>query len=240
MSGHSKWSKVKHQKAVTDVAKSAAFTRASRAITISVKEGGGVTDPNFNFRLRLAIEKARSVNMPKDNIERAIQKANAESGSILEETYEGYGPYGIAFFIETATDNANRTVSTIKQFLEHAGGSMASPGAVSYLFDRRGVITVPLTVSSDTVFENALEAGADDVVTYDDCYELYTHPEKLFQVRKALEEKGIPVSSFALVMEAKVPISLSPEKNDQVDRLIEKLEEVDDIQRVFTNKERLP
>lgn len=237
MSGHSKWSKVKHQKAVTDVAKAAAFTRASRAITVAVKQGGGSGDPSINFRLRLAIEKARSVNMPKENIERAIEKASTNATDIMEECYEGYGPYGVAFYIEAATDNPNRTVSFIKQALEHAGGSMASPGAVSYLFERRGLILIPATVAADAVFEQAVEAGAQDVITYDEEYAVYTYPEQLIHVRQALEAQGMPISSCMLVMEPNSPILLSDDaKNEQIDALIAKLEEMDDIQKVYTNR----
>lgn len=235
MSGHSKWSKVKHQKAVTDVAKAAAFTRASRAITIAVKEGGGI-DPNFNFRLRLAIEKAREVNMPKENIERAIEKAK-DAAALVQEVYEGYGPYGIALYIEAATDNVNRTVSYIKQALEHAGGSMASPGAVAYLFDRRGVILIPPSYPQETVFERSLEAGAEDMSTYDDGYELYTKPESLYTVKQTLEEQGMTVTSCMLVMQPKMTLALPSEKRDHVEALIARLEEMDDIQRVYSTLE---
>lgn len=135
MSGHSKWSKVKHQKAVTDVVKAKSFTQASRAITIAVKEGGG-GNPDHNFRLRLAIDQARAANMPKDNIERAIAKGLGSGAADLEQiTYEGFGPHGVAFLIDTATDNRNRTVSFIKSLFDRAGGSLASPHAVSYMFD---------------------------------------------------------------------------------------------------------
>src|SRR3990167_7132942 len=143
MSGHSKWSKVKHQKATTDAVKGAAFTKASRAITIAVREGGGVADPEKNFRLRLAVEKARIVNMPKDNIERAIARAAGGDASVIESVvYEGDGPAGVGLLIEAATDNRQRTVSGVKQVLERAGGRLATPGAVGYQFKRAGVITI--------------------------------------------------------------------------------------------------
>ena len=144
MSGHSKWSKVKHQKATTDVVKSFAFTKASRAIAVAVKEGGGMTDPNSNFHLRLAIERARAVNMPKENIERAVARAGGSGGAAIEHvTYEGYGPGGVAFLIEAATDNRQRSVSQIKNVLERAGGTLVSPGALNFLFERRGVVIEP-------------------------------------------------------------------------------------------------
>ena len=168
MSGHSKWSKVKHQKATTDVVKGMAFTKAARAITIAVHEGGGIGDPAHNFHLRLAIEKAREVNMPKDNIERAIEKGMGSGGAQIEQiTYEGYGPGGVAILIEAATDNRQRTVSAVKNLLDRAGGSLGSPGAVFYLFKPCGIITVPKTVGFDMLFEAALSAGADAAFSRD-------------------------------------------------------------------------
>ena len=236
MSGHSKWSKVKHQKATTDVLKAAAFTRASRAITIAVKDGGGVTDPNTNFHLRLAIEKARDVNMPKDNIERAIDKAKGDDGdSIHQILYEGYGPHGVALYIEAATNNVNRTVSYLKQVLDHAGGSMATPGAVSYLFDRMGVILTSKDIAYDTMLTHALESNARDVVEKEDAYELYTEPDQLMAVKKKLDEKQVPVDSYSLIMIAKANVELTDIQMKEIDSLIERIEESDDIQRVYTN-----
>lgn len=236
MSGHSKWSKVKHQKATTDVAKAAAFTRATRGISIAVKEGGGVTDPNANFHLRLAIEKARSVNMPKENIERAIAKAKGGEGeSINQVVYEAYGPFGVAFYIETATNNTNRTVSYLKQVLEHVGGSMARPGAVSYLFTRRGVILIPKTIPYDMMLSYALDVGAEDVSEKEDVYEVYTAPDGLFAVKSTLEEKNVHIQSCSLVMQAINERVLSDQEQDDIDALIERIEESDDVQRVYTN-----
>jgi YebC/PmpR family DNA-binding regulatory protein len=236
MSGHSKWSKVKHQKATTDVLKAVAFTRATRGITIAVKDGGGVTDPNTNFHLRLAIEKARSVNMPKENIERAIDKAKGVGGENIHQiVYEAYGPFGVALYIEAATNNINRTVSFLKQVLEHAGGSMGSPGTVSHLFNHRGVILVSKEMPYDTILTYALEFGADDVIEKEDVFEMYTKPDQLFAVKTNLEEKNVRVDSFSLVMEAKAVITLSSDHQERIDALIERIEESDDIQRVYTN-----
>jgi len=236
MSGHSKWSKVKHQKATTDVQKAAAFTRVSRGILIAIKEGGGLTDPNQNFHLRLAIDKARSVNMPKENIERAIDKAKGSDADVIHQmAYEAYAPYGVACYIETATDNINRTVSYLKQVFDHAGGSMATPGAVSYLFDRRGLILIPKELSYDTLLSYVLEFGGDDVIEKDDVFEVYTAPDSLSLVKTKLEEKRVHIESFSLVMQPKVTLDLLPEKQDAIDTLIERLEESDDVQRVFTN-----
>lgn len=235
MSGHSKWSKVKHQKATTDVAKAAAFTKASRGITIAVKEGNGITDPSMNFHLRLAIEKARSVNMPKENIERAIDKAKRGDGVIIHQVfYEGYGPFGIAFFIEAVTDNMNRTVSFVKQILEHAGGSMGTPGSVSYLFTHRGVILIPKSVSYDTILEYGLEAGADDIIEREDVFEIYTEPSSLFQVKTNLEQKGLCIDTASLIMQPTMPIVLSHQKAEIIEKLVEQLEMHDDIEQVFT------
>ncbi|HCM82713.1 MAG: transcriptional regulator [Candidatus Gottesmanbacteria bacterium GW2011_GWA2_44_17] len=237
MSGHSKWSKVKHQKATTDVLKGAAFTKATRAITIAVKEGGGVTDPNTNFHLRLAVEKARAVNMPKENIQRAMEKAKGTDAQELHQVaYEAYGPFGIAFYIEAATDNMNRTVSFIKQTLEHQGGSMAGPGAVTYLFDCRGVILVPKeTCSYDTIFGYVLEFGAEDVQEQEDVFEVYTAPESLYRIKTKLEEKNVTIDSSSVVMQAKAGIIVPSEKQEIIDTLVERLEQSEDIQRVFTN-----
>jgi YebC/PmpR family DNA-binding regulatory protein len=236
MSGHSKWSKVKHQKATTDGMKAAAFTKATRGITIAIKEGGGVTDPNQNFHLRLAIEKAHSVNMPKENIRRAIDKAKVgEAEGIHSVVYEAYGPFGVALYIEAVTDNINRTVSFLKQLLEHSGGSMATPGAVAYLFDRRGVMCIPKNIPYDTILMYGLDLGADDVVEKEDVFEVYTRPEDMFGIKKKLEEKNVPINSSSIVMQPKSGMTLPPDKQDILDGLIERLEESDDVQRVFTN-----
>lgn len=181
MSGHSKWSKVKHQKATTDAVKSSAFTRASRAITIAVKDGGGIADPDGNFKLRLAIEKAHAVNMPKDNITRAIARGKGgDSQSMFSETYEGYGPHGVAFYIETVTDNKQRTVASIKQILSHAGGSMASPGAVSFLFSRRGVVMKPnSTIPLEEKEFGDVTACTDRLEELDDVQQVFTNAEEI-------------------------------------------------------------
>jgi YebC/PmpR family DNA-binding regulatory protein len=238
MSGHSKWSNIKHQKAMTDVAKAAAFTRASRGITLAVREGGGITNPDDNFHLRLAIEKAHDVNMPKENIERAIDKAKGDGANALtQETYEGYAPHGVAILIECATDSKQRTVGFIKQYLDHAGGSMASPGAVSYLFKRQGVITIPKSVAYDTVFSIACDAGAVDVIELTDLIEVYTHPEQLAIVKRMFEEKKILIDTVALVMQPISLISLPENQRTDVEELIDRLEELDDVQQVYSNLE---
>ena len=237
MSGHSKWSKVKHQKATTDVAKAVAFTQASRAITVAVKEGGGLTNPDDNFRLLLAIEKARAVNMPKENIERLIAKAKGEGGNaIVTVTYEGYAPYGVAVYIEGVTDNIKRTVGFVKQILEHAGGGLASPGAVSYLFERKGIVTVPVAHASfDAIFAYGVEFGALDVVEMVDVYELYTKPNDVMRIKTALEAKDIMTETAQLVMHPTTTVELESDKRAIVVDILERLEALDDVQEVYSN-----
>lgn len=236
MSGHSKWSKVKHQKATTDVVKGMAFTKAARAITISVREGGGIGDPTHNFHLRLAIEKAHEVNMPKDNITRAIEKGMGAGGQSFEQImYEGYAPGGVALVVETATDNRQRTVSEIKNLLERSGGSLGIPGSVSYLFDRSGILTVPKTGSFDDLFEAAVTAGADDVVETTDMYEVYTTVVTLSSVKQKLLEKGIVIDNTEIIMKPKITVPLNNDKIEQVEKLVDSLETLDDVQHVFTN-----
>jgi YebC/PmpR family DNA-binding regulatory protein len=237
MSGHSKWSKVKHQKATTDVVKSFAFTKASRAITVAVKEGGGITDPNMNFHLRLAVEKAHDVNMPKENIERAIAKASGEGATAIEQiTYEGYGPGGVALLIETATDNRQRTVSPIKNVLERSGGTLASPGAVSFQFSRRGLLTVPKQgITYDSLLTAACDAGAEDVVEMTDLFEVYTKDATLPAVKQALEAARIPIEHTARIMHPTTPIEGEDALRTKIEDLVAALEELDDVQTVFTN-----
>ncbi len=237
MSGHSKWSKVKHQKATTDVVKSFAFTKASRAITVAVAEGGGITDPNSNFHLRLAIEKARDVNMPKENIERAIAKASGEGAAAIEQVlYEGYGPGGVAILVEAATDNRQRTVSQIKNVLERAGGTLASPGAVSFQFTRRGVLTVPKQgITLDALLTAAIDAGADDVVEAADLFEIYTKENALQRVKQALTAAHIPIENTARIMHARTPMEGDEAVRAKIDELAGMLEGLDDVQTVYMN-----
>jgi YebC/PmpR family DNA-binding regulatory protein len=239
VSGHSKWSKVKHQKATTDAVKSKAFTKAGHAITVAVREGGGMTDPARNFHLRLAIEKAREVNMPRDNIKRAIERGKGIGSVAIEQIlYEGYGPFGVAFLIDAMTDNRQRSVAAIKNLLDRSGGTIARPGAVSYLFERLGVITVPkITVSYDTVFEAAVELGARDVVETADMVEVYTDVEKLGAAKEALHEKGIPIDNADIIMIPKTSIGIDTSQMQKIDSLAQELESLDDVQHVYTNAE---
>jgi YebC/PmpR family DNA-binding regulatory protein len=238
MSGHSKWSKVKHQKATTDAVKSSLFTKASRAITVAVSEGGGIGDPNKNFRLRLAIEKAHDVNMPKDRIERAIEHGTSPDAQSIENyVYEGYAPGGIALLIEAMTDNKQRTVSQVKNTLEKAGGTLASPGSVLYLFDQVGLIVVPCTIGKnfDELLEIAIRAGADELISKMDVYELYTHSNHLREAKDMMTAQMIPIESTRLIMRPKQSVAVSAGELDRVEMLIAQLENLDDVHMVYSN-----
>jgi YebC/PmpR family DNA-binding regulatory protein len=236
MSGHSKWSTIKHKKAVTDARRGKLFTRLAREITVAARMGGG--DPDTNFGLRLAIDKAKSANMPKDNIERAIKRGTGElKGEELHEvTYEGYAPNGVAVLVKVLTDNKNRTVADIRRILTRQGGTMAEAGAVAWQFDRKGYIAItPDGIDEDTVFEIAVEAGADDIVFGDDLIEVYADIENFQAVRQALEEAGIPFETAEMSMIPKTTLQLGEKETLRVMGLIDALEELDDTQQVYSN-----
>ena len=236
MAGHNKWSKVKHIKAKTDAVKGKAFSKAAREITVAVKQGG--VDPDMNPVLRLALQKARDCNMPKDNIKRAIDKgAGVGEGDQLEEiTYEGYAPGGIAILIRALTDNKNRTVPNVRAALTKAGGSLASSGAVSYLFDKKGVILFDDTVDADTVMTIAIDAGADDVDVQDDGYvEVLTLPDQFETVVNSFNAQDIDYLNASIEMVPQNRVMLDVDKVAGFLKLIEKIEEDDDIQDVFHN-----
>lgn len=239
MSGHSKWSKVKHQKATTDAVKSRAFTHASRAITVAVREGGGISDPEKNFRLRLAVLKAHEVNMPKDTIERAISRALEGGGAVFENLlYEGYGPGGVAVLVESATDNRQRTSSDIKHQFDRAGGSLASPGAVNYQFSRTGILVVEKGGKTfDEFFADAVAAGADDVTEQTDMFEVFAPAEKTVMIKTYLTGHGWIVDNWEIIMRPKLPVSVSEELRMKNEALSDALLELDDVQHVFTNLE---
>jgi YebC/PmpR family DNA-binding regulatory protein len=238
MSGHSKWSKVKHQKAVTDVVKAKAFTKASRAITVAVKEGGGIADVNGNFKLRLAVELARQVNMPKENIERAIAKASGTEGTAVESlVYEAYGPGGSAFIVECLTENRNRTASAVKNIFDHHEGRLANQGAVLFQFKRVGLVycVVSASFSADDIFASAVECGADDVIVDDEAIEIITPVSSLEHVRTVLEQKGIVIESSEIMYMPGQYMDVSEDIKMAVEGIIEALEEIDDVQEVYTN-----
>jgi YebC/PmpR family DNA-binding regulatory protein len=237
MSGHSKWSTIKRQKGVTDAKRGALFTKVAREISVAARQGGG--DPDANYRLRLAIEKARSVNMPSDNIKRTIDKATGggEGEQFEEIVYEGYGPGGVAVLVEAQTDNRNRTAGEIRSIFTKAGGQLAGSGAVAWQFEPRGLITVPRAgIDPDEVALAAIDAGATDVDTDDeDAVEIYTDPAQLEPVRRGLEAAGIPIDSAESTMVARQTVGLDSSKARQALRLVELLEELDDVQRVTAN-----
>ncbi len=240
MSGHSHWSTIRRKKEANDAKRGAVFTKIAREITIAAREGGG--DPESNIRLRMVLEKARAAGMPKDNIERAIKRGTGEdkdAAALIETFYEGYGPNGVAMMIDVVTDNRNRTVAAIRHLLTRHGGSLAESGAVAWQFERKGLINVPASVDFDTLFEAAVEAGADDVIAGEgeDDHEVYTEPSDLHAVSEALKAAGIPISQMDLVMMPKNEMSLSTGDAVQVLKLIEKLEDLDDVRRVFSNLE---
>jgi len=237
MSGHSKWSTIKRQKGANDAKRGALFTKVAREIAVAARQGGG--DPDANYRLRLAIEKARAVNMPADNIKRTIDKATGggEADQFEEIIYEGYGPGGVAILVEAATDNRNRTAAEVRSIFTKAGGQLAGSGAVAWQFEPRGLITVPRDgVDADEVALAAIDAGAEDVDTEDDTsIEIYTEPGSLESVRRALEGAGVAVESAESAMVAKQTVELDSARARQALRLVELLEELDDVQRVSAN-----
>lgn len=238
MSGHSKWAQIKRQKAVTDVRKGQLFTKLGREITVAAREGG--PDPDANYRLRLAIERAREHNMPMDTIERAIKRATGGGdGAALEQvTYEGYGPGGAAVLVDAATDNRNRTTAEVRNVFARGGGSLGEVGSVAWLFDARGVITIEApSVSPDEVALQAIDAGALDVKIEDGTVEVYTDPKELAQVRRRLEEQGVPIASADITMVPRSTIELDERQSEALLRLLEKLEDLEDVQRVHTNVE---
>lgn len=237
MSGHSKWSTIKRAKGITDARRGALFTKVAREISVAARQGGG--DPDANYRLRLAIEKARSVNMPADNIKRTIDKATGggEAEQFEEIVYEGYGPGGIAILVEAQTDNRNRTAGEVRSIFAKAGGQLAGSGAVAWQFEPRGLISVACSgVDADEVALTAIDAGAEDVITDDDeMIEIYTAPGSLDTVRRALESAGVATESAESTMVARQSVELDSSRARQAIRLVELLEDLDDVQRVTAN-----
>jgi len=236
MSGHSKWSTIKRKKAAEDAKRGQLFTRLAREITLAVREGGD--DPEANFRLRLAIERAKAANMPKENIERAIKRGTGElRGEALERiVYEGYGPYGVAMLVEVFTDNRNRAVAEVRRVLTRHGGSLGETGCVAWLFEPKGYITVELDDRDpEQLFEMAVEAGAEDINLGSDLMEIFTKPEDFKEVKESLEKRGIPLASAEISMIPKSLAKLGEKETFQVMNLIEALEELSDVQQVYSN-----
>jgi YebC/PmpR family DNA-binding regulatory protein len=240
MSGHSKWSTIKRQKGIADQKRGAVFTKLSNAITMAVKQGGGISDPNSNFRLRLAIDAARASNMPKDNIDRAIQRASGkDAGSVEEQVYEGFGPGGFSVIVEAVTDNKNRTSAEIRSIFDKNGGSFASPGAVSYLFESKGEIAVGKTQALDDVFVVAAESGADDIKETEDAFLVYTKPDDLSTVKNALESNNLTIFNAALIRKPTTERKVEREAYEKGMAFLQKLEDNDDVSNVFSNLEKL-
>lgn len=236
MSGHSKWSTIKRKKGAADAKRGQMFTKMGRELAIAAREGG--PDSEANFKLRMVIDKAKSVSMPKENIERAIRRgAGLEKGDVLEQlTYEGYGPGGVAFLVQVVTDNKNRAVSEVRRYFTRHGGNLGETGCVAWLFALRGVITAQTgNKDADALFEMAVEAGAEDVQVDEDTVEIYTIPEDLQPVRMTLEKSGLVIESAHMSMVPSTLAQLDDKVALQAMSLIEELEDLDDVQAVYSN-----
>lgn len=237
MSGHSKWAQIKRQKGVNDNKRGQIFTKLAREIMVAARQGGG--DPETNFRLRLAVQRARGVNMPQENISRAITRGTGSGdGTVqLEEvTYEGYGPGGVAIFVEALTDNRHRTVAEVRNVFTRNGGSLGENGSVAWLFEPRGIVAVNLNSHDpDDVTLQAIDAGATDVNQDGKVLEIYTELENLEQVRHTMEEAGLEIETAERTIVPKTMVALDDQRSTQVVRLLERLEDLDDVQNVNTN-----
>jgi YebC/PmpR family DNA-binding regulatory protein len=236
MSGHSKWSTIKHKKAVVDKKRGKLFTRAAKELTIAAREGGG--DPSFNNRLALAIEKAKAANMPKDNIDRAIKRGTGEleGGELLEMMYEVYGPKGIGILVEVVTDNKNRAIAEIRHAVNKNGGNMADSGSVAWQFTRKGYIALSDVADEDEVFLVAADAGADDV-QFGEVTEIFAELEAFTAVRDAVQEAGFHIDEANVIYDPNTPMTLDPQDTIQVMGFIEKIEDLDDVQNVYSTLE---
>lgn len=236
MSGHSKWANIKNKKAKTDAAKGKIFTKIGREIAVAAKAGA---DPSTNSKLADVIAKAKAANMPNDNIKRSIQKATGELGNVNYENliYEGYGVGGSAVIVSTLTENKNRTVGEVRHIFDRYGGSMGNTGSVSFMFENRGVIVIERTVdlSEDEALELALDAGADDVITSDDVYEIRTAPSAFSAVRKYFEEKGYTFVEASIEMVPNDKITLNADQTVTFQKMLDAFEDNDDVQDIYHN-----
>ena len=238
MSGHNKWSKIKNKKGEADAKRGAVFNKLSREIFVAAKAGGG--DPAMNASLRMVLDKARAANMPKDNINRAIKKATdvGDTTNYDEITYEGYGPGGVAILVHTLTDNKKRTDANLHTIFTRNGGNMGSTGSVAYMFDRKGHLVIEregLDLSEDDMLGMILEAGADDLKTTDDVFEILTEPKAFPEVKEALQAQNLTFAHAQLSMIPQNYVSLDEEKAAILEKLVDKLEDDDDVQDVYTN-----
>jgi len=236
MSGHSKWSSIKHQKGVADARRGQLFTKLTREIIVAVRQGG--SNPEANFRLRLAIQRARDSNMPMDNIEKAIKRGSGtlEGVTLVEMVLEGYGPSGVAILVQALSDNRNRTLQDVRNIFSRSGGSLGESGCVAWLFDSKGLITVETKdLDAEELALQAIDAGAEDVKIESGYVEIYTKPEELETVRTALDQKNLPIASAELSMTPKTMAELEEKAALQTLKLLDKLEGLDDVQHVFSN-----
>ncbi len=236
MSGHSKWSTIRHKKGAADARRGKIFTKLIKEITVAARMGSG--DPNANPRLRTAIQAAKSENMPKDNIERAIKKGTGELEGVSydDSIYEGYGPGGAAILVNSLTDNKNRTVAEIRHIFSRHGGSMGESGCVAWMFTKQGLINVEKNgVDEERLMEVSIEAGADDVRDEDDCFEIITKPEDFERVKAAIDSAAIPYQLAEITMLPQSTLRLKGKEAEQMLRLMEALEDCDDVQKVYTN-----
>ncbi len=235
MSGHSKWSKIKRQKGSADSKRASLFTKLAKNITLAAKQGGG--DPEMNFKLRLAMDKAKAANMPKDNIDKAIKRGTGElAGGIIEEiTYEGFIPGGVAIIIKALTDNKNRAVSSIKHILTKYDGNLSGPNSVAWMFDQRGVIRLSNITNKEEVELKAIDAGADDIIEENHDLTIYTTPNNLPTVKENLEKQGIEVEYAETEMVAKDKLDISSEQKLKLEKLFAELDENEDVDDYYTN-----
>ena len=237
MSGHNKWASIKHKKAATDAKRGKIFTKIIREMVVAAKEGGGIIENNA--RLRKAVDDARAANMPQDNIKKAIQRGTGElPGAVYEEiTYEGYGPAGVALIVETTTDNKNRTASEIRKIFSKHSGSMGESGCVGWMFSKKGFISIDKSAGDeDTIMTIALDAGAEDFVAEDDCYEILTVPDDFSAVREALEKENIPMIEADVTMIPQTYVKLTSDEDIKcIQRILDLLDEDEDVQMVYHN-----
>jgi len=236
LAGHSKWANIKHRKAAQDAKKGKVFTKVAKEITVAAKLGGG--DPEMNPRLRMALDKAKAVNLPKDNVDRAIKKGTGEGNEANFEDvmYEGYGPEGVAILVQALTDNKNRTVSEVRSTMAKKNGNMGEAGCVSWIFEKKGVISIPLNnVGEDQIMSLAIDAGAEDVETGDDSYEIICDPADYEEVKKTIESENISYEYAEVTMRPKTTIEVKGDNAKKVINLIEALEDLDDVQEVYAN-----
>ncbi len=235
MSGHNKWSTIKHKKGAADAKRGKVFTKIIKEIMVAAKLGGG--DPNGNPRLRTAVDKAKAENMPKDNIERAIKKGAGEMEGVTYEeiTYEGYGPNGVAVLVEAMTDNRNRTVSEVRSIFTKCNGNMGEAGCVSWMFDKKGLIVFSKETDFEKLFEAALEAGAEDVTDEEEQIEVLTDPSNFIEIRESLEKAGFKYESAEITMIPQTMIKLEGKPAESMLKLMDRLEDNDDVQNVYAN-----